>query len=448
MKNSIEIDLSALQSTDLDAGQVFSGKPSGTTVRGYAAASAYTPAIDPDYIFHESSRDIVVWFVNPQGLQEPLYVFGPTGCGKTSCIKQLAARLNYPVFEVTGHGRLEFADLVGHLTVKDGNMTFEYGPLALAMRYGAIILLNEIDLTSPEIAAGLNSVLDGSSLCVAENGGEIIPPHPMFRFVATANTNGAGDDTGLYQGTQRQNLAWLDRFIICEVGYPAADVEKKLLAQRFPSLPETLCATMVDYANEVRKLFMGEASTGNLTNTIEVTFSTRSLLRWGDLTVRFQPLAHRGIQPITYALDRALAYRASRETRAMLHELAQRMFPQHTEAHIKAMGSDPEEEFLQGEQALRFMRGQLHTTPTVTKPRVHLQVVHNLPGKKHDGKFWVGEARPEGLTLHWGKPDTAGQQHFIPAENCAGNNSVLELESRAAKKLTEGYLLNTTKSSL
>ena len=62
---------------------------------------------------------------------------------------------------------------------------------------------------------------------------------------------------------------------------------------------------------------MGESSTNNLTNTIEVTFSTRSLLRWGDLTVRFQPLAHQGVQPITYALDRALAYRASRETRAM-----------------------------------------------------------------------------------------------------------------------------------
>ena len=309
-------DLCKLQPTDLDAGQVFSGKPSGTTVRGYAVPSAYTPAIDHEYIFHESSRDVVVWFLNPQ---EPLYVFGPTGCGKTSCIKQLAARLNYPIFEVTGHGRLEFADLVGHLTVKNNNMTFEYGPLALAMRYGAIILLNEIDLTSPEIAAGLNSVLDGSPLCIAENGGELIAPHSMFRLVATANTNGGGDDTGLYQGTQRQNLAWLDRFTICEVGYPSTDVEKSLLARRFPSLPQSLCATMVDYANEVRKLFMGEASTSNLTNAIEVTFSTRSLLRWGDLTVRFQPLAHQGVQPVTYALDRALGFRASRETRAMLH---------------------------------------------------------------------------------------------------------------------------------
>ena len=46
---------------------------------------------------------------------DPLYLYGPTGSGKTSLIKQLAARLNYPVFEVTGHGRMEFADRVsGH----------------------------------------------------------------------------------------------------------------------------------------------------------------------------------------------------------------------------------------------------------------------------------------------------------------------------------------------
>ncbi len=43
-------ELGNLKPALLDAGKVFSGKPSGTLVRGYAKASAYTPAIDPDYV--------------------------------------------------------------------------------------------------------------------------------------------------------------------------------------------------------------------------------------------------------------------------------------------------------------------------------------------------------------------------------------------------------------
>lgn len=320
----IHTELQQLRAVEMDAGEIFSGAKSGTPIMGYAKPSAYTPAIDPEYIFPEASRDIVVWLLNPS---EPLYIFGPSGCGKTSCVKQLAARLNYPVFEITGHGRLEFADLAGHLTVNRGNMTYEYGPLTLAMKYGGLFLFNEIDLTSPEIAAGLHGILDGSPLCIAENGGEIVKPHPLFRFVATANTNAAGDETGLYQGTQRQNLAFADRFIFCELGYPDEQTEEKLLADKFPVLPENLRKMMVGYANEVRKLFMGDKTMGSLEQAIEITFSTRSLLRWANLTVRFQPLAMQGIQPLTYALDRAIGYRASRETRAMLHELAQRMLP-------------------------------------------------------------------------------------------------------------------------
>lgn len=323
MSQTIHTELASLVPTDLDAGLVFSGVLSGRTITGYATPCSYTPKSDANYLFHESSRDVVVWLMSPS---DPLYLYGPTGCGKTSLIKQLASRLNYPVFEITGHERLELADLVGHLSVSKGTVRFEYGPLSLAMRYGGLVLFNELDLTSPAVAAGLNSVLDGEPLCIPENGGELIVPHPRFRFCATANSNGGSDETGLYQGVQRQNAAFLDRFILCEVGYPAPDVEKDLLARIRPELPEDIRNKMVDFANEIRRLFMREAD-GTLLNSIEVTLSTRTLLRWADLTVRFQPLAKQGIQPVTYALDRALGYRATRETRAMLHELVQRLFP-------------------------------------------------------------------------------------------------------------------------
>ena len=127
------------------------------------------------------------------------------------------------------------------------------------------------------------------------------------------------------KGTGRMNLAWLDRFMLCEVNYPDAVVEKDLLVKLHPALPEHIVVKMVDFANEIRKQFIGASD--SYTDTIEVTLSTRTLLRWADLTLRFQPLAHQGIQPLSYALDRALGFRASRPTRAMLHELLQRMFP-------------------------------------------------------------------------------------------------------------------------
>lgn len=314
--------LQTLQVSELDAGQVFSGTPSGKKVKGYAEASLFTPSLNHNYIFHEHSRDIVVWFIDNS---DPLYVFGPTGCGKTSCIKQLAARLNYPVFEVTGHSRLEFPDLVGHLAVRNGSMAFEYGPLALAMKYGGIFLLNEIDLLEPSTAAGLNSILDGQPLCIPENSGELITPHEMFRFAATANSNGGSDETGLYQGVLRQNLALMDRFWLCYVDYPHPKAEDELLSKSFPALPQVIREKMIAFANEVRQLFMGEHNNYSA-SSIEVTFSTRTLLRWADLSLRYQPLSKQGVQPVTYALDRALGFRACFETRAMLHELAQRVF--------------------------------------------------------------------------------------------------------------------------
>ena len=321
-------ELEQLKVIDLDAGIIFSGQASNRTVAGYAQPSSFTPDTDPNYIFHKNSRDVIVWFMSPF---DPLYLFGPTGSGKTSLIKQLSAKLKFPVFEITGHSRLEFPDMVGHLSVDNGSMKFQYGPLAMAMKYGGLFLLNEIDLLDPSTAAGLNTILDGAPLCIPENNGELIKPHPMFRFAATANTNGGSDNSGLYQGTMKQNLAFMDRFYLCEVPYPDEETEKILLKKAFPALPEKLGEQMIGYANSVRNLFMGEVDDAmKLTDRIEVTFSTRTLLRWAELTLRFKPLTAQGIQPINYALDRALGFRATRESRALLHELAQRIFSDET----------------------------------------------------------------------------------------------------------------------
>lgn len=268
----------------------------------------FIPKSDSAYVFTKDVvRDIRAFLMAPGS--DALYITGPTGSGKTSGVLQMAARLNWPVQQVTAHGRMELSDLIGHHTLVSTApgqapvMQFVYGPLPTAMKNGHILLINEIDLVDPAELSGLNDVLDGRPLVISQNGGEIVVPHPMFRVIATGNSAGGGDATGLYQGVQMQNLAAMDRYRFMHVGYPSADVEKSIIKQAVPSIPEAVAERMVAIANRVRDLFMGSATdNGELT----VTMSTRTLVRWAKLTVMY-----RGAESaVLMALESALLLRA------------------------------------------------------------------------------------------------------------------------------------------
>lgn len=269
-----------------------------------------------NYTFREDLlRDVLAWVHIGQG--EGLYLTGPTGSGKSSLITQIAARLRIPLFGVNAHSRLETPELVGRFIVVNGSMQWVDGPLTVAMKHGCWFVLDEFDLLDPATAAGLNSVLEGRPLEIPETG-EVVIAHPNFRFIATANTNGGGDTTGLYQGTLRQNLAAMDRFLITEVGYPTEEQETNILSATAAALPEPIRTGMIKVANDIRGLFMvGES---------DVTLSTRTLTRWGKYAMMFQGLASKGGDPLAYSFDRALGFRTDTDSRKVLHEVLQRTF--------------------------------------------------------------------------------------------------------------------------
>jgi cobaltochelatase CobS len=158
------------------------------------------------------------------------------------------------------------------MLARDGSTYFEPGPLALAMKHGWVYCADEYDFAMPAVLAVYQPVLEGEPLYIKEAPPEWrhIVPHPNFRFVATGNTNGSGDETGLYQGTQLGNAANYSRFAVTEeVGYMAPKIEAAVVAQQSGAAISD-AERVVDFANEVREAFKA--------SRISATISPRELI--------------------------------------------------------------------------------------------------------------------------------------------------------------------------
>lgn len=292
--------------------------PKGLMVEGFADDK--NPYVPPKktYVFRKDQlRDVLAFLERPRG--DGLYIVGHTGAGKSSVIRQIAARLNWPVQEVNCRRRLELTDLIGQFKLVNGSMQFLYGPASVAVRDGHILILNEVDFNEPGEIAGLNTVLDGAPLVIAENGGEVIAPHPKFRLVVTGNSTGHGDQSGLYQGVLQQNVGFLDRFRYMEAGYMEVDEEVSLLGNLVPELPEEIRKRMVKVANEVRRLFVGDDKNPG---SISVTLSTRGVQRWAFLAMDFKSAPN----AFEYSLERTVLLRAEPEERAAVLRIAKDVF--------------------------------------------------------------------------------------------------------------------------
>lgn len=314
----------AREFTQIDMAVSFNKPAMGLNIPYFTEPCTMTPHVDVNYVYPVWGFD----FFRLLSTSEHIWLAGPTGCGKSACVRRAAAQLNAGLIEVTGHSRLELSDLLGMYTLQtrqgetSPSMQWQDGPVTLAMREGHWLLINEIDLIPPETLAGLNTILDGSALTLPEHNSEVVQPAPGFRLIATANSNGAGDETGLYTGVQRQNIALMDRFVVIEASYIDNAVEKAILQNAAPSLPETVINTIIQVASDVRRIFSGNGNADE-TATLDVTMSVRTTLRWAKLCAMY-PKEKRNGGPLHFCLNLALCNRASTASRTAIHEILQR----------------------------------------------------------------------------------------------------------------------------
>lgn len=215
------------------------------------------PAIDEDYVFNiENLKDMVIAMED----NIPLYLYGHMGTGKTTGVEQMCARTGRPVIRIQHTADTEESEIVGQWVVVEGEKgpitEFQLGPLPTAMINGWVYLADEYDFVMPQIAAAYQAVMEtGKPLVIKSAKGDqrIIQPAEGFRFVATGNSNGSGDETGLYQGVNLQNAANYDRFgIVLEVKYMEPTVEEAVLMKR-AGINRKDAKDLVKYATSIRE---------------------------------------------------------------------------------------------------------------------------------------------------------------------------------------------------
>ena len=227
------------------------------------ALKALVPRTDPRYVFHpELTKNVVM------ALEENLTLFltGHTGTGKTTAINQVCALTNRPRVRVQHTVNTEAGHITGQWVVRNKETMFQPGPLPFAMMRGLVYLADEFDMALPSVAAVYQAVMEHEALFIPDAPEEfrVVEPHPQFRFCATGNTGGNGDETGLYQGTQIMNSANFSRWEVTDVvNYHDAPTETAII-RRQARIPEASAEKLVKLADSIRKAF----AAGKIANTI------------------------------------------------------------------------------------------------------------------------------------------------------------------------------------
>jgi len=285
----------------------------------------FVPRFDEQWQVGSTEMDLLESLALAIEADEPAMLVGPTGCGKNALVDQLAAVLGQPVTRINLHGDVRAADFLGEKRVEidpqsgQSVVVWKDGALPRAMRNGHWLLLDELDAAPATILFTLQSVLErGHRLVLTGNGGEVVVPDPHFRLIATANTLGRGDNSGLYAGTNILNEAFLDRFgVVVLASYAKPEVEVAILEAR-AGLAKDTANRMVQVAAKVRE--------GMAAEQCYCTFSTRRLIAWATKAKRLMDGGMAKEAAITKAAGLAVLNKLDGEDKKLVTSLIQRYF--------------------------------------------------------------------------------------------------------------------------
>ncbi len=249
----------------------------------------YVPVVDKNYVKWGDYKTIEQ--VIKSRMFYPIFITGLSGNGKTMMVEQSCARNKRDMYRVNITCRTDEDDLLGGFRLVDGQTIWFDGPVVKAMKTGAILLLDEIDLASDDIMC-LQPILEGKGVFLKKIN-KFVEPSEGFQVFATANTKGQGDEHGKFVGTGFLNEAFLERFpVTVEQVYPKKATEIKILTKYWESLEtetpddiediETLIDQLVTWAGITRTSY-NEAVLSDLITTRRLVFIMKAYSIFGNI---------------------------------------------------------------------------------------------------------------------------------------------------------------------
>ncbi len=176
----------------------------------------------------------------------PVLLKGPTGCGKTRFIEHMAWRLQRPLVTVSCHDDLTASDLVGRFLIKGGETTWVDGPLARAVRAGAICYLDEVVEARKDTTVVIHPLADDRRQLPMEKLGELVAAADGFCLAMSYNPGYQSVLKDLKQSTRQ-------RFVALAFDYPDAELEGEIIRRESGIDPER-AARLVRFAHMTRNL--------------------------------------------------------------------------------------------------------------------------------------------------------------------------------------------------
>ena len=206
------------------------------------------------------------WEIYDQALADGdnILIEGGAGSGKTISAQSYASSRKMRYFNISSSNGIDPSQLFGRWIPRADGQGYRWqdGAVTLLVRFGGVLLINEVNFLPERVSTVLYSLLDyRREIQLLENGGEVIKAHPDLLIIADMNYG--------YRGTHELSQAWNDRYSIkLEFPYDRA-IENKVVGNK----------ALLSLADNLREMYDQQE--------LSTPISTRSLVAFMRNTSRF-----------------------------------------------------------------------------------------------------------------------------------------------------------------